>query len=108
MYRKRTLIIYVSVLLMLVFTTLIALYDGGYQRDAPVIVGVAIGSIVLSFIPFLVSRLLLKKYENGAGKESHYRLWVMIVFLFCFPVKLMVIYSNISLLIHGGSGWAFG
>jgi xanthine/uracil permease len=108
MYSRRTLIIYLSVLFVLVITTLMALYDGGYHTDTPVIVGVAIGSLVLSLIPFFVSRLLLKKYESGSGTESHYLVWGVIVFLFCFPVKLVVIYTNISLLINGGSGWAFG
>lgn len=108
MIRKRTKIIYLFILVVLTITTLMALYNGGYDMAGFFVAGVAIGTTITSLIPFFTSIYLFKKHEVSPAENSHFKIWGIIIYAFCFPVKIWVIYSNIDLLLNGGSRWAFG
>ncbi len=89
-------------------TTLAALYDGGYHISGGAIAGIAFASLITSLLPFFISMQLFKKYESNKEEKGHLKLWGSIIYVFCFPVKIWIIISNLVLLINGGSGWAFG
>lgn len=108
MIRKTVILIYVSVLVILLVTTLLALLDGGYHIAGGFMAGVAAGSAIASLVPFFIAMNLFKKHETDPEKHKHLKVLGWIIYPFCFPVKIWVIYSNIDLLINGGSGWAFG
>jgi hypothetical protein len=108
MISKKAFITYIAVLLLLVITTLLALIDGGYHMEGGSIAGIALGSSITSLLPFFLSRFLFKKYESHPTEKKGLKTQGLIVYLFCFPVKLLVIWSNVDLLINGGTGWAFG
>jgi|GEM_PF-3357209 len=108
MIHKKASLIYIAVLVMLTFTTIIALMDGGYHIAGGWMAGAAFVSAITSIIPFVISRVLFKKYEANPDEKKKLKAWGLIIYLFCFPVKLWIIYCNIDLLIHGGGGWAFG
>ena len=106
--RQNLRIIYNSIIILLVLTTTTALYDGGYHISGGVIAAIAFTSIITSLLPFFISMRLLKKYELNVEEKSKFKFWALIVYSFCFPVKIWIIISNLELLINGGSGWAFG
>jgi hypothetical protein len=106
--RQNLQIIYISILIILVVTTLAALYDGGYHISGGMIAGIAFASLITSLLPFFISMHLFKKYESNKKEKGYLQVWGSIIYLFCFPVKLWIIISNLVLLINGGSGWAFG
>jgi hypothetical protein len=108
MTRKKATIIYIAVLLLLIVTTLLALMDGGYHISGGPIAALAFASMVTSLLPFFMSLLLFKKVEKRPHASRLYKIWGVIVYLFCFPVKVLIIYANIDLLVNGGEGWAFG
>jgi hypothetical protein len=89
-------------------TTIAALYDGGYHISGGVIAGIAFTSIITSLLPFIISMRLLKKHESNRGERSKFKFWALIVYSFCFPIKICIIISNLELLINGGSGWSLG
>lgn len=99
---------YIAVILLLIATTLGALYDGGYHINGGAMAGIALASIITSFVPFFVSMYLFKKYEVSSDRKTYLKVLGFIVYLFCFPVKSWIIYLNLDLLINGGGGWAFG
>lgn len=99
---------FIIVISILTSTTLAALYDGGYHIEGGVIAGIAVASIISSLLPFFVSMHLFKKYELSYNQKTYLKVWGLIIYFFCFPVKIWMIISNVALLINGGSGWAFG
>jgi hypothetical protein len=99
---------YITVLMILTGTTLVALYDGGYHIEGGAIAGIASASIITSLLPFFISMHLFKKYELSSNEKTYLKVWGLIIYFFCFPVKIWIIISNLELLINGGSGWAFG
>jgi len=84
------------------------LYDGGYHINGGIIAGLALASAVTSLLPFFISMRLFRKYESNSAERSHLKVWGLIIYFFCFPVKTWIIVSNVLLLINGGDGWAFG
>ncbi|MFT5859671.1 MAG: hypothetical protein ACI865_001775 [Flavobacteriaceae bacterium] len=106
--RRNAQIIYIVIVIIVIASTLWALYDGGYHIAGGLIAGIALGSIITSFLPFFTSMYLLKKCENEVTARLQLKISALILFSLCFPVKLWIIYSNIDLLINGGAGWAFG
>lgn len=99
---------YITVLIILTGTTLAALYDGAYHIEGGAIAGIASASIITSLLPFFISMQLFKKYELSSNEKTNIKVWGLIIYFFCFPVKIWIIISNLELLINGGSGWAFG
>jgi hypothetical protein len=106
--RKIARIIFITAIAILAITTLAALLDGGYHIAGGAIVGIAIASAITSLLPFFISMHLFKKYESNPGERSKFKAWGIAIYIFCFPVKTWIIFSNILLLINGGDGWAFG
>lgn len=99
---------YITVLIILTGTTLSALYDGGYHTEGGAIAGIAFVSIITSLLPFYVSMHLFNKYEFSNNEKPYLKIWGLIIYAFCFPVKIWIIYSNLALLIMGGDRWSFG
>ncbi len=106
--RLKARFFYITVLIMLIGTTLVALYDGGYHIEGGAIAGIALASIITSLLPFFISMHLLKQYELNSNKKTYLKVWGLIIYFFCFPVKSWIIYSNLVLLINDGDGWSFG
>jgi predicted Co/Zn/Cd cation transporter (cation efflux family) len=106
--RRNTTIIYITILFLLTATTLAALYNGGYQIGGEVVAIIAFVSIITSLLPFFISMRLFKKQESNPKGNTNLKVWGLIIYLFCFPVKCWIIISNIILLINGGDGWSFG
>ena len=100
--------LFITVLMILTGTTLAALYDGGYHIEGGAIAGIALASIITSLLPFFVSMHLFKKYELSSNEKTYLKVWGLIIYSFCFPIKIWIIILNLELLINGGSGWAFG
>jgi hypothetical protein len=100
--------LFITVLIILTGTTLAALYDGGYHIQSGAIAGIAFASIITSLLPFFISMHLFKKYELSANEKTSLKVWGLIIYSFCFPVKIWIIILNLELLINGGGGWAFG
>ena len=105
---RKAQIVYNSVLLVLTITTVWALLDGGYHIAGGLMGAIAVGSAIASLFPFLLSRYLLKKYETMSDNKMRYKVFGLLIYSFCFPVKLWVIYSNVDIIVNGGNGWAFG
>ena len=101
-------VFYFFVLILLILTTLSALYDGGYHIQGGAIAGIALASIVTSLLPFFISMNLFNKYEQKSNEKEHLKAWALLVYCFCFPVKIYIIYLNLALLMFGGDGWSFG
>ena len=101
-------IFYITVLMILTGTMIAALYDGGYHIGGGAIAGIAFASIITSLLPFYISMHLFKKYELSSNEKTYLKVWGLIIYFSCFPVKSWIIYSNIVLLINGGDGWSFG
>lgn len=99
---------YITILLILIGTTLAALYDGGYHIEGGAIAGIAFASIITSLLPFFISMNFFKKYELSSIEKKHLKVRGLIIYSFCFPVKIWIIISNLELLLLGGSGWSFG
>lgn len=108
MNRRSALIFYIAVLILLAVTTLAALYDGGYHSEGGVIAGIAFVSAITSLLPFFISMHLFKKHESNRVEKTSLKVWGLILYIFCFPIKIWIIVSNLMLLINGGNGWAFG
>ncbi len=106
--RLKARFFYITVLLILTGTTLAALYNGGYHIEGGAIAGIAFACIITSLLPFFISMHLFKKYELSSNEKNYLKVWGLIIYLFCFPVKILIIISNIELLLNGRSGWAFG
>ena len=107
-FRAKIISIYLFTLFMLITTTIIALIDGGYHIGGSVIAWIAFGSIITSLLPFFLSMFLFKKYEKGQRENLLFKIFGLIIYSFCFPIKLWIIYSNIDMYFNGGSHWAFG
>lgn len=105
--RKNTLFIYLFVVAALISVIAITL-SGHPGIGAGVVAGIGSVSIITSLAPFFVSRYLFKKGEPFTHYRKRYRIWGMILYVFCFPVKLWAIYVLIYLLVHGEPRWAFG
>lgn len=105
--RKNALFIYLFVVAALIIVIAITL-AGHPGIEAEVVSGIGFISIITSFAPFFVSRYLFKKGELYTHHRKRYRIWGMILYVFCFPVKLWAIYVLIYLLVHGEPRWAFG
>lgn len=101
-------VFYFLVLILLIVTTLSALYNGGYHIQGGAIAGIALASIVLSLVPFFISMHLFNKYEQRSNEKEHLKTWDLLVYFFCFPVKIWIIYLNLALIIFGGDNWSFG
>lgn len=99
---------YIIVLMLLIGTTLAALYDGAYHIAGGAIAGIAFASSITSLLPLFISMHLFKKYELSAHQKTSLKVWGLLIYFFCFPVKIWIIISNLDVLINGGSGWAFG
>jgi len=106
--RLKAKIFYITVLILLTGTTLLALYDGGYHIDGGAIAGIVFASILTSLLPFYISMNLFNKYELSHNEMTHLKAWGLTIYLFCFPVKNWIIYWNLILLLNGGGGWSFG
>lgn len=107
-FRSKAKFLYIIVITLLTVTTLMALYDGSYHIEGGAIAGIAFASIITSLLPFFISMHLLKKHELNSDKGSNLKIWALIIYTFCFPVKCWIIYSNLVLLICGGTGWSLG
>ena len=105
--RQNALVIYLSVLCMVILLTIVSLSNGA-GIEAGVVAGIAIASCTTSLIPFFISRHLFKKAETSAHYPNQYKIAGIIVYVFCFPVKIWTVYVTIYLMIHGESRWAFG
>ncbi|RYD56019.1 MAG: hypothetical protein EOP56_13870 [Sphingobacteriales bacterium] len=99
---------YITILVVLTITTLIALYDGGYGIEGGTIAIIALLSIITSLLPYYLSMQLLNKHARGQYRNASYKYWAVIVYILCFPLMLWIIYLNIDLLLNGGNGWSFG
>ena len=99
---------YITILLILTGTTFAALYDGGYHIEGGAIAGIAFASIITSLLPFFISMNFFKKHELSSIEKKHLKVRGLIIYSFCFPVKIWIIISNLELLLLGGSGWSFG
>lgn len=108
--RQNALIIYLFV--VIIFLLLIPLQiikANGYPGIVSgVVAGIGLAACVTSLLPFFVSRYLFKKAEPYTHYRRRYQIAAIIVYIFCFPVKLWAIYTAIYLLFHGESRWAFG
>jgi hypothetical protein len=100
--------IYLLVLVILLVTTAMMLWDGSYLWGSLVIAAAAILSILTSLIPYFISMKLLKIFEDNPTEKKHLKTWAFVIYTFCFPVKLCIIYINVYMLINGGPRWAFG
>lgn len=96
------------VLAGLIITTLAALYDGGYHIAGGAIAGIAFVSIITSLVPYFIAMYFFKKFEETSSNNDKYKIFSWLFFSFCFPIKIWIILSNLSLLINGGERWAFG
>lgn len=99
---------YITVLIVVIGTTLSALYDGGYHIEGGTLAAIAFASIITSLLPFFIAMHLFSKYELSAYEKTHLKVWGLLIYFFCFPVKIWIIYLNLALLINGGDGWSFG
>ncbi|MES2477968.1 MAG: hypothetical protein V4561_02700 [Bacteroidota bacterium] len=99
---------YISVIAILICTTLFALYDGGYGIEGGTMAGIALASIIISFLPFYLSLKLFNKYSSNSEKRMSLKFWALFFYIFCFPIKIWIIYCNIAMVINGGKGWSFG
>ena len=106
--RKKVLIAYLIVLFILITSTLAALLDGGYHIAGGNIAGIAFGSVITSLVPYYIAIYFFKKYEEAHSNKIKYKILGLVFFSFCFPVKIWIIFSNLSILIIGGERWAFG
>ena len=106
--RSRARTFYITVVILLIATTLAALYDGGYHMEGGAIAGIAGASIITSFLPFFISMHLFKKHALNTNGNGYFKVWGAVIYFFCFPVKSLIIYLNLALLITGGDGWSLG
>jgi hypothetical protein len=105
--RKKALRTYLIVLAGLISTTLAALYDGGYHIAGGIVAGVAFASVISSLIPYFIAMYFFEKFEETDSNKFNFKIFGWVFFIFCFPVKIWIILSNLNLLINGGERWAF-
>lgn len=105
--RKNALIIYLFVLAALscVIAITLSKHPG---IGAGVTAGIGFVSAITSLAPFFISRYLFKKSEPYMHYRHRYKTAAIIVYFFCFPVKIWSIVVMIYFLVHGESRWAFG
>ncbi len=106
--RNATKFFYFTVLVVLTATSIKALTESCYIIGGAVIGVIAVVSILTSLIPYFISQSMFRKYEANPDEKKHLKIWGLIIYLFCFPVKLWVIYVNIEMLKEGCGGWNFG
>ncbi|WP_343633115.1 hypothetical protein [Fluviicola sp.] len=105
--RKKLRLIYLLVIAcLLVITAISLLHAGGDQIDSTVLAGIAFASIITSLVPFFMSMYFLKKSEKE--NSERYRVWGIILYVLCFPVKALVILATIYEILFGSNHWAFG
>jgi hypothetical protein len=104
--RKKALIIYLFVVIIfLVLAPLQLLYGSGPGIIGSIVAGIGLVSCITSLIPFFVSRELFKKAASDNENRRRYRLAAIIVYTFCFPVKIWAICVLIHLLYYGEQRW---
>ncbi|MBK7298927.1 MAG: hypothetical protein IPI91_20905 [Flavobacteriales bacterium] len=50
----------------------------------------------------------VQKHALNTNGNGHFKMWGAVIYFFCFPVKSLIIYLNLALLITGGDGWSLG
>jgi hypothetical protein len=105
-YKAKTRRFYIAILTLLLVTTSYALFDGFWGISSGVISIIAFISIITSLLPFFIAMRLFAKYELTGRKA--FNVWGWISYIFCFPVKIYIIYLNLFGIIVGGDRWAFG
>ena len=107
--KKNALIIYLIVIItFIILVPIQLLYGRGPGIIGSIVVGIGLASCVTSLLPFFVSRELFKKAASNNENRRRYQIAAIIVYIFCFPVKLWAICVLIYLLYYGEPRWAFG
>lgn len=106
--KQNALIIYLFVVIAFFLLIPIQIVNGRTGIVSGVVTGIGFASVITSLLPFFVSRHLFKKAESYTHYRRKYQIAAIIVYLFCFPVKLWAIYMMIYLIYHGEGRWAFG
>ncbi|AEA45572.1 hypothetical protein Fluta_3603 [Fluviicola taffensis DSM 16823] len=72
-----------------------------------ILVGIGLGSIVTSLVPYFISMELLKQYETKPERKA-FKIFGIILYIFCFPIKIWVIFAIIYEILYGNNHWNFG
>ena len=107
MRKKLRLIYLVSIAVLLVVTATSLLYAGTHISNI-VLAGIALASIPASLIPYFISMYLFKKFETEKPTNRKYKVFGIIIYAFCSPVKAWVIIATIYEILFGSNHWAFG
>ena len=72
-----------------------------------ILVGIGLGSIVTSLAPYFIAMYLFRQYGKDP-KNNTARIWGIILYCSCFPVKLFVIFASIHEILYADNHWNFG
>ena len=104
--KKNALIIYLFVItIVLVLVPIQLIYGTGPKIIGSIVLGIGLASCVTSLLPFFVSRDLFRKAASHNVNRRRYKLAAIIVYIFCFPVKIWAICVLIYLLYYGEQRW---
>jgi hypothetical protein len=106
--RKKLRLIYLWSIAFVLVMTAASLIHAGTHISNIVLSGIALASIVTSLVPFFISMYLFKKFETEKPPNQKYKVFGIIVYVFCFPIKVWVIIATIYETLFGNNHWAFG
>lgn len=107
MIKKLRLIYLISIAVLLVVTATSLVYAGTHISNI-VLSGIALASIVTSLVPFFISMYLFNKFETEKTNNQKYKVFGIIIYAFCFPIKTWVIIATTYEMLFGNNHWAFG
>lgn len=105
--RKKLRLIYLSVIACVLIVISTALLYAGTHIDIIVLAGLGLMSIITSLVPYFLSMYVFKKYEAEPDNKA-YKVFGIVLYLCCFPIKVWVIFVTIHEMLFGTNHWAFG
>jgi uncharacterized membrane-anchored protein YitT (DUF2179 family) len=105
--RKKLRLIYLIVITCVLVVTAVSLLYMNTHISNLVLAGIALISIITSFVPYFISMYILKKYE-AEPENTSYKIFGIAVYICCFPIKTGVFFVTIYEMVFGNNHWAFG
>ena len=72
-----------------------------------ILVGIGLVSIITSLLPYFIAMYLFRQYEKDPENKTA-KIWGIILYCCCFPVKLFVIFASIYEMLYEDNHWNFG
>lgn len=106
--RKKLRIIYLlSIAAVLILTAIWLFTRFNTYILFSILVGIGLGSIFTSLAPYFIAMYLFRQYENDPENKSA-KIWGIVFYCCCFPVKLFVIFASIHEMLYADNHWNFG